>query len=233
MIWPRRSPQASAEAGGGPVRSRIPAGPPSDTKEVGDAIAATLGSRDQVTAAGNIGSCRALRIRANCTVYPSLPQLADSVGLRLADQKPSGEVANLEQPPDFPDHAAKRELAPFLGRAPIGNEEHAKPGAAYIRYVLQIDHDRPLASLKQCDQSIAEFFCGRAVEPTMGLKDGDLIDYAFHQLHVGAPIVMPITSSPTATDMDRTSPDQRLMRRRILMDHTHNMTRPRRAQARL
>jgi hypothetical protein len=40
--------------------------------------------------------------------------LADPVRLRLADHKPFDEVANLEQPPDFANHAAKRELVPFL-----------------------------------------------------------------------------------------------------------------------
>jgi hypothetical protein len=44
--------------------------------------------------------------------------------------------------------------------------------------------------LNQRDQSIAEFACGRAVQTAMGLEDGDIIDYAFHQLHVGAPIVI-------------------------------------------
>jgi hypothetical protein len=126
--------------------------------------------------------------------------LTDPIGLRLADHKPCGEVANLEQPPDFADHAAKRELAPFFSRDPIGNQEHAKPRAADVRYVLQIDHDRVLAGPNQREQSIAELACGRAVEPTMGFEDGDFIDYAFHQLHAGAPIVVPITSSPTAAE---------------------------------
>jgi hypothetical protein len=62
--------------------------------------------------------------------------LADPIGLRLADQKPFVEVADLEQSLDFADHAAKRELAALFGRDPIGSQEHAKPGAAYVRDVI-------------------------------------------------------------------------------------------------
>jgi hypothetical protein len=126
--------------------------------------------------------------------------LDDPFARCLADQKPLGEIANLEQPPDFADYAAKRELAPLFSRNPIGDEEHAKPSAAYVGYVLQIHNDGALASLNQRDQSIAEFFCGVAVDSTMGLKHDDVIDYVFQQFHVWAPIFMAITSLPADGD---------------------------------
>jgi hypothetical protein len=126
--------------------------------------------------------------------------LNDPFGRCLADQKALGEIANLEQPPDFADYAAKRELGPFFSCNPIGDEEHAKPSAAYVGYVLQIHNDCALANLNQRDQSIAEFFCGVAVDPTMGFKHNDVIDYAFQQFHVWPPIFMAITSLPAYGD---------------------------------
>src|SRR6266851_5493212 len=114
---------------------------------------------------------------------PSLPQLADPVSLGLADQKLLGEGADLEQAPDLADHAAERELALFLGRGPVGDEEDAEPGAADIGDILEVEHDRGTAGLDQRDQAIAEFLCGRAVEPAIGFDDGDALGRLFHQFH--------------------------------------------------
>src|SRR5262245_45977753 len=130
---------------------------------------------------------------------PSLLELANSLSLRRADQKLVGEGADLEQPSDLADHAAKRELALLLGRGSVGDEENAKPGAADIGDVLQVDQNRAAARLNQRSQPFAQLLRRRAVEPAIGLDDGDVVGHLFHQFHAGLSTTIPSASSKNAT----------------------------------
>src|SRR5262249_937615 len=146
------------------------------------------GSNSLVTLRGKPAGTRA-------SFMPSLPQLADSVGLRRADQKFLGEGADLEQAPDLAGHAAQGELAFPLSGGPLGDEEGAKARAADIGDVLQIDDDRAAPRLRHGHQALAEFLRGRAVEPAVGLDNGYAVAHFFHHFHAGFLIV---TASPSS-----------------------------------
>src|SRR5262245_31879685 len=120
--------------------------------------------------------------RARVSFIPSLPKLADALGLRRADQKLLRKGADFEQALDLADHTAERKLGLSFSARFLRYQEGAEPGAADVIDVFQIHHDRAAAGLHQGHQTITEFLRGRAIESTVSLDDRHVIAHPFDQL---------------------------------------------------